>query len=121
MTIGILGNGQLGQMLKMASPRVGVNVALYDLNQFNAQSLYTFLQNVSIVTFETENVSADILSLVERSGVLAHPSVDAIRFCQHRLKEKKLLRSIGIATADFCEVTDETSLNTAMDTLGLPL
>ena len=121
MKIGILGSGQLGQMLKTASTRVGVNVALYDLTHYSSATLYAFLQDITLLTFETENVSGEILDLIENSGVQTAPSINAIRICQHRLKEKRLLRSLGIPTADFAEVTDYPSLLKAVETLSLPL
>lgn len=121
MIVGVLGAGQLGQMLRDAGERIGVGVALYDLGQFDSAGLTSFLADVDVATFETENVSEAILAVVESSGVKASPSVDAVRVCQHRLREKQLLRSLGIATAPFAEVVDEASLRQAVEQLGFPL
>lgn len=121
MIVGVLGAGQLGQMLRDAGECLGIEVALYDLTRYDAASLSAFLQGVDVATFETENVSTEILQVVDATGVRAAPSTAAVRVCQHRLKEKELLRSLGIATAPFAEVVDEASARQAAEQLGYPL
>lgn len=121
MIVGVLGAGQLGRMLADAGERIGVEVRLHDLGDVSAGALRTFLAGVDVVTFETENVGEHILQAVDDAGVRAAPSTAAVRVCQHRLREKQLLRALDIATAPFAEVVDELSLQQAAQAVGLPL
>lgn len=133
--IGILGGGQLGRMTVLAAARLGYRahvfcpsddepalhvvdartIAAYD----DPEALDAFADAVDVVTFEFENVPA---ATVERlSGrVPVRPGWQALHVAQNRLREKDFLRKIGIATADYREITDVEALARATRDLGRP-
>src|SRR5678816_748169 len=98
-TIGVLGGGQLGRMFAMAARRLGYRVhtlapdhdtptgqiadveinASYD----DLDAVTRFAQNVDVVTFEFENVSAAAAAAAEEFA-LVRPSGRALFVSQHR-------------------------------------
>lgn len=122
MKIGILGNGQLGQMLMDSVQDLpDLDIHLYDLRAHSDDALTAFLASVDRVTYETENIPADIVALLEPMADKLFPSLTALKTFQNRLLEKTALRAAGIATADFCAVNSLTDLKDAIRTLGLPI
>lgn len=122
MKIGILGNGQLGQMLSDSIHDLAdIEVSLYDLRAHSAESLNAFLQAADRISYETENISADIVSQLEEYADKLFPSIEALKTFQNRLLEKRALRAAGIDTAEFWAVNSLTDLHQAIDQLGLPL
>ncbi len=122
MKIGVLGNGQLGQMLQQSVIGLAdIDVALYDLRAHEDDKLVKFLEAADVVTFETENIPAALVSFLENVKEKTFPSIDALKTFQHRLQEKKALRAAGIATADFCAVNSLEDLQQAVAELGLPI
>ncbi|WP_461535837.1 5-(carboxyamino)imidazole ribonucleotide synthase [Spongorhabdus nitratireducens] len=122
MKIGVLGNGQLGQMLEQSvTDLTDIEISLYDLRAHDDALLAEFLKEADIVTFETENIPDHIVSLVEPVKDKTLPGIDALKTFQNRLLEKRALRNAGIATADFAAVTSLDELEQAVDSLGLPV
>jgi 5-(carboxyamino)imidazole ribonucleotide synthase len=78
-----------------------------------------FIAAVDVATCEFENVPAGILRRVAaRRPVLPRPEI--LEIVQDRLREKRFLRSIGVAIPDFREVADPDSLALAAHELGRP-
>lgn len=118
-TIGILGSGQLGRMLALAARRMGYGVQVYspdaqtpagqiadrewtapydDLDQ-----LAQFAASVDVVTLEFENIDVRALEHIA-SRVPVRPGAQVLHETQNRLREKRMLRRIGIPTAAFAAV-----------------
>jgi 5-(carboxyamino)imidazole ribonucleotide synthase len=134
-TIGVLGGGQLGRMLAMAAARLGFRthvfapdaespafevafaqtVAGYD----DAPALDDFARRCAVVTYEFENVA---VAAVERLAAIlpVRPGARALEVSQDRLAEKRFLRGLGVATADFAALDDDASLAAALATIGCP-
>lgn len=123
MNIGILGNGQLGQMLQQSVADISdLNVALYDLNAHTPKALTAFINRVERISFETENIPSDIVEQLKNEAAdRLYPNLQALKTFQNRLTEKATLRQAGIETADFCAINHLDDIHTAIDTLGLPL
>ncbi|MDF1764169.1 MAG: 5-(carboxyamino)imidazole ribonucleotide synthase, partial [Oleibacter sp.] len=120
--VGILGNGQLGQMLQDSIVDLtDVSVSLYDLRAHDDAALAEFIAQVDVLSYETENIPAHIVALLEPYANKLRPGLDALKIFQNRLLEKNALRQAGIATADFCAVNSLDDLHTAIATLGLPI
>jgi len=134
-TIGMLGGGQLGRMAALAAAALGYRVhvfcpekdapaaqvtplltqAAYD----DAEALAAFAAAVDVITYEFENVpaaAADILAALRP----VRPGPDVLRVCQNRLREKDFLRSIGVPTTRFAEVTGIEALTRVVRDLGRP-
>lgn len=134
--IGILGSGQLGRMLAIASAQLGLQThvfapdaetspagqvatrtttAAYD----DVEALRRFAASVDAVTSEFENVPAATMEVIGAS-CLASPGATALRAAQHRIAEKTLAASLGIPTPRYWQVRSQEDLTTAMETLGGP-
>ena len=122
MKIGILGNGQLGQMLMDSVQDIPeLEISLYDLRAHSDDALDAFLASVDRVSYETENIPAHIVARLEPVADKVYPSLKALKTFQNRLLEKNALRAAGIATADFCAVNSLDDVKSAVATLGLPI
>ncbi len=122
MKIGILGNGQLGQMLQASVQDItDIEVELYDLRAHSQSALHTFIARQERLGFETENISAEIVQELEAYTDKLYPKLSSLKTFQHRIKEKQALNAAGIATTAFMAVNSLEDIEKAVTTLGLPL
>jgi 5-(carboxyamino)imidazole ribonucleotide synthase len=127
--IGILGAGQLAQMLAQAGDALGVEVicagqpgdcaglvaSIVTVDLADADQVAEFAQGVDLVTIESENIDAAVLQ-----GLNLYPNAKAIGIAQDRLLEKRFLQSCGIGVAPFASVDSLSDLESAIDTIGVP-
>ena len=134
MTIGILGGGQLGYMLALAGYPLGLRFRFLDPSpeapvgriaqrvtaDFDDEAaLEKFASGLELVTYEFENVPvAATRFLSERVAVFPPPA--ALEIAQDRLREKDFLRSIGVETTAYREISDPTALLREVRDLGYP-
>jgi 5-(carboxyamino)imidazole ribonucleotide synthase len=136
MNIGVLGGGQLGQMLALAGIPLGhrfvfldpspdapaaavgrVVIGAYD----DPAALKEFLAAVDVVTFEFENVPAGALEKIQAmASVPVRPGVQALRTGQDRLFEKTLFREVGLAVPEFACASSAAELREAVAKVGVP-
>ena len=131
-TIGILGGGQLGRMTAMAAARLGYRAHIFaterespaaqvaagaTVARWNDNSaLARFAEEIDVATFEFENISAEAVRKVAAlKPVMPRPEI--LEISQDRLKEKDFLRSIGVATTNYREITSAATLGEALPTL----
>jgi 5-(carboxyamino)imidazole ribonucleotide synthase len=135
-TIGIFGGGQLGKMLTQAAKKMGYNVITLDptpnspcAQVADEQIIATFddysaaeklAEESDVLTYEFENVDADIIEHLEKKGNIIFPPSLALRITQNRIKEKEFLKKIGIPVTDFRAITSRSDLKSAQKELGLP-
>jgi 5-(carboxyamino)imidazole ribonucleotide synthase len=135
-TIGILGGGQLGRMLALAAARLGFDVviltpepdapaarvaahtvlAAYD----DPIALAELARRCAVVTFEFENVPAEVVAALHGLGVPTAPSDLALATAQDRVIEKTFFRDQGIATVDFVAVDTADDIIAGLARLGAP-
>ncbi len=127
--VGILGAGQLAQMLAEAGKALGVGVIcagqrgdcaelvakVLPVDLEDAGAVAAFAAGVDLVTVESENIHADVLQ-----GLNLYPNARAIGIAQDRLLEKRFFHACGIGTAPFAPVDSVEDLRTAIETTGLP-
>lgn len=122
MKVGILGNGQLGQMLQASVEDIAdIAIELYDLRAHSPEALSAFIARQDRLTFETENISADIVQALEPHAGKLYPKLTSLKTFQHRIQEKNALQQAGIATAPFRAVNALEDIASAVDELGLPI
>ena len=122
MKIGILGNGQLGQMMQSSvADLVDIEINLYDTRAHTQEALANFLASNDRIGYETENISQEIVEQLEPIANNVFPSITALKTFQNRLLEKRALRAAGIQTADFHAVNSLADLEEAIQILGLPI
>lgn len=134
-TIGILGGGQLGRMGAQAATDMGYRVHIFapekDSPAFEIASAYTigdysdetalshFAQQVDVVTCEFENVPSSCLEHLSRF-IPVRPGASVFSICQHRIREKDFLSSIGVPVAPYRSVTTKKELTQAIAAIGVP-
>lgn len=134
-TIGVLGSGQLGRMFAIAARRMGYRVhtlspdedtptgqvadvevkAAYD----DLDAVSRFASNVSVVTFEFENVPAPTAEAAARRAPV-RPSGSILHTTQQRIREKSFLTRAGLPTTPYREVRSLPDLQKALSELGCP-
>jgi 5-(carboxyamino)imidazole ribonucleotide synthase len=134
-TIGLLGGGQLGRMFAIAARRMGYRVHTFEPSpdspagqisdrEFNGSYtdwdlLETFVRSVDVVTFEFENIPAQVVEMISRSKPV-HPRSEVLHICQNREREKTFLRDHHYPHAPFAVVSDQAQLDAAIDSIGAP-
>lgn len=132
--LGILGGGQLAQMMAKAARGLGVScvavdpdagacagseaelwVGAYD----DAALLRRLAARCDAVTFEFENVPARALEMLGEL-VPIYPSAEALRVSSDRILEKRFFESTGVAVGAFREVVGAAELTEAAREIGLP-
>ena len=132
--VGILGAGQLGQMLALAGIPLGMrftffsptpsasaeavgNVVIGEYDDLDA--LRAFAQDVDVVTYEFENVSSDAVAEIEKIRRVWPPRV-ALVTSQDRGAEKQQLGQLGIPIAPYRLVDSLADLEAAIRDIGAP-
>lgn len=124
-TLGVLGGGQLGAMFATAARRMGYVIAVWDpdpeapahriadyslVRPFtDADARAEFTQRVRAVTYEWENVPADLCEQLERD-LPVRPSSRVLRVIQDRIEQKTFLRSHGLAVPTFFAISSPDEL-----------
>jgi 5-(carboxyamino)imidazole ribonucleotide synthase len=135
MRIGIIGAGQLGQMLGHAAADLGHRCYFLDPSahppaarvgsvikaQFDDPVALAILANkCDVLTYEFENVPVD--ALVDVADIApVYPPPDALRQAQDRLVEKQLFESLDIPIPQYRPIDSLKDLADAVAAIGVPL
>lgn len=133
MKIGILGGGQLAQMMALAGHPLGFEFIFIDpaedacahalgehhVSDWSGAHLVEVLEGADRVTFDFENVPADTLALLNDQFVV-RPSPKALEVSQDRWHEKTLFESLGLAVAPFYAVDTRPDLIEGLARVGFP-
>ncbi|MDR9467977.1 5-(carboxyamino)imidazole ribonucleotide synthase [Marinospirillum sp.] len=129
MRVGILGAGQLGQMLALAgyplgqrfvfldtsgSPSADIGTTLIDPQN---QQLPDFLLRVDQVTYEFEHLPVELVREIEKHKPV-YPSSRALEVCQNRGLEKDLFTRLNLPTPEYRLVNSAEELAAAVKELG---
>jgi len=135
MRIGIIGAGQLGQMLGFAARELGVECVFLDPSDRPPASvcgdviqrpfddpaaLAELAATCDVVTYEFENVPVEALHRIE-DKVSVYPPAGALQHSQDRLAEKQLFDQLGIPLPGYHVIDTRDDLDAAVTRLGLPL
>ena len=134
-TIGILGGGQLGRMAALAASDLGYKCHIFspdadapakEVSGAQTTAPYEdldaarkFAQSVDVVTFEFENVPDDVLAVISELSPV-RPSAEALHVSQDRQTEKAFINRLGISTAPWAPVLEQSDLSTAACQTGFP-
>ncbi len=134
MRVGIVGAGQLGQMMALAGYPLGVRCTFLDraADSPGAQvapiligdlddpaRLADLASRSDVLTFDWENVPGSALAPLEGTTSIRPPRA-ALEASQDRLAEKALFSRLRIPVAAHAAVDDEAQLLAATRKLGLP-
>ena len=131
--IGILGGGQLGQMMIHAASELGypcwvycpekecpaaaVAERFFCADYSDESTVSEFAAGVSVVTFEFENVPADMVSFLE-SITSVVPGSRCLSVAQDRALEKDFISSLGLEVAPYRVCDSRTSIVQAFSSLN---
>lgn len=134
-TIGIIGGGQLGRMLSMAAAQLGYRCHIYapeasgpaaDVSAKwiqgeygDTEKLLAFARDVSVITFEFENIDPAPLKPLAEAKPLFPPLV-ALEIGQDRIAEKSFAAELGGRTAPWQAVGSRADLDAAIASVGVP-
>ena len=123
--LGVLGGGQLGAMFATAARRLGYAVVVWDpdpeapahrladsslIRPFtDSAARQDFIRRVCAVTYEWENVPADLCEQLERD-VPVRPSSRVLRVIQDRIEQKTFLRTHGLPVPAFHAISSPQEL-----------
>jgi 5-(carboxyamino)imidazole ribonucleotide synthase len=80
----------------------------------------SFVRGVDVVTFEFENVAAEVAAVAAAAGVPVRPGGHVLHTAQNRLREKQFLADHGIPVTAFRAIHALADLEAALQTLGTP-
>lgn len=134
MKVGVIGGGQLAQMLALAAYPLGIKVICLESSTncpaalvtdvvvgdyTNKEKLYELVEQVDILTYEFENISIENLKTI--TDVRIYPSLDALWVAKDRLLEKQFFEQVSVPTTHYQAVNSLSDLQQAVSAIGLPL
>lgn len=144
MKIGIIGGGQLAQMLALAGHPLGLKTVCLEPTNDCPASLVTevmvgsyddvnklqqLADRVDVLTYEFENISAAALAHIHNMhtadtqrnrGIALYPPAPALAISQDRLQEKKFFEQLHIPTTHYAAVNSLEELQQAISRIGIP-
>jgi 5-(carboxyamino)imidazole ribonucleotide synthase len=135
MRIGVIGAGQLGQMLGDAAKELGFECRFIDPSESppaastgtviqkpfdDPQALAELAADCDVVTYEFENVPVAALHAIA-SAVPVYPPPAALAIAQDRLNEKRLFDELDIPLPGYRTIGSLQDLQQAASDLGLPI
>ena len=135
MRVGIIGAGQLGQMLGFAGRNMGITCRFLDPAEAppaadagevirrpfdDTGALAELAGSCDVVTYEFENVPVEALLRIA-GRVAVFPPPEALRSAQDRLAEKQLFDELQIPLPRYRAVDSLDDLRAAVDSIRLPL
>ncbi|MDH4055287.1 MAG: 5-(carboxyamino)imidazole ribonucleotide synthase [Gammaproteobacteria bacterium] len=135
MRIGIIGAGQLGQMLGFAAhdlnascryidpsddPPAAVCGKVIQASYDDPVALVALAETCDVITYEFENVPVTALQHIEGITPI-YPPARALQHAQDRLAEKLLFDELEIPLPGYHAVDSREDLDAAAEKLGLPM
>ncbi len=135
MRIGIIGAGQLGQMLGFAARDLNAECRFVDPSASppaaqcgkviqsgfdDPVALIALAETCDVITYEFENVPVEALQHIEGLAPV-YPPAAALRHSQDRLDEKKLFNVLEIPLPGYHAIDTREDMDTAAAQLGLPM
>lgn len=134
-TIGIVGGGQLGQMMALSAKEMGFRVGVLDPTEDcpasqvadwaivapygDAAAIRELARRSDVLTYEFENVSASVLDELGDS-VSIPQGTEVLKHSQNRIDEKNFLSGIGVPVAPYRAVDRAGELESAIAQIGFP-
>ena len=136
MKIGIVGGGQLAQMMIQAGASLGVSFALLALESdesataicsevhrvrgFDLEGVEAFVNVCDLVTFDHELVDPAILESIPGAMAKVFPSARTLRMSANKARQREMLQAQGIPSPEFFISLDPAQLREAVGRIGFP-
>lgn len=117
ISIGVVGGGQLAQMLVQAAKKRGIEISVQTTSNNDPAAKYAnkvilygpesiegtavLAKSCNLITFENEWVNIDSLSSLENEGVQFLPSLDSISFLVDKISQRNLLKKLDIPVSEW--------------------
>ncbi len=117
--IGIVGGGQLAQMMTEAATKLKLSIIVVDpspncpaaqagadqivADYKDAEAIKQLADKSDVVTIDFEHVNAEVLHELEIDGALVQPSSRTIAMIQDKLVQSNFLKDAGLPIADYLE------------------
>lgn len=134
-TIGIIGGGQLGQMMALDAKQTGMKVIILDPTPHcpagqvadeqivapyaDVKAIEELARRSDVLTYEFENVDLHALEDVA-DKVYVPQGTHLLYTTKNRIREKTFLRNAGLKTAPFMAVHNRADLENAVAKIGFP-
>ncbi len=135
MIVGIIGGGQLGQMLAISAKKKGFDVICLDpyekcpcssvademiISEFdNFEKIKELCEKSDVVTYEFENIPFQIIKTLEEDFNIPQGH-RPLYISQHRFREKSAANKCGLKTVTYRLVKNKEDLIDALFDLGYP-
>ncbi|MDF7626816.1 5-(carboxyamino)imidazole ribonucleotide synthase [Lactobacillaceae bacterium L1_55_11] len=134
-TIGIIGGGQLGQMMALSAKAMGYRILVLDptpdcptgqvadeqivADYDDQEALQDLATRSDVLTYEFENVSQS--ALAQLHDAYLPQGIDLLTITSNRIKEKTFIRDQAqVPVAKFATVENPMDLSKAVSTVGFP-
>ncbi|MEK0291129.1 5-(carboxyamino)imidazole ribonucleotide synthase [Caldifermentibacillus hisashii] len=134
-TIGVIGGGQLGQMMTLAAKSMGFRVIVLDptpnspcgqvadeqiVAAYNDLAAVKILAEKSdVITYEFENIDANALSWLTNHAYVPQ-GTEILRVTQNRIYEKATIQKAGVPVVPYEVILNQTELEHGLENLGYP-
>ncbi len=135
--LGILGGGQLAQMLTQAAISLGIETVIFERTADSPASRLTHHQIVGqwdddaalaqfasvcdVITLENEFVDAGVLRQLESAGLPVYPTSDTLAAIQDKLVQKQRIAAAGLSVPEFRAVESINDVAAAGSDFGYPM
>jgi len=130
--IGVIGGGQLARMMIPAAINLAIELRVFAEQQHAPASLAVtavgdfrdvrqvadFAADLDALTFDHEHVPAEVLRAMEDSGIVVAPSSQALALTHNKVVMRQKLRELGVAQPRWCEVSETSELESAVESVG---
>jgi 5-(carboxyamino)imidazole ribonucleotide synthase len=115
--VGIVGGGQLAQMMTQAASSLGLSITVIDptpdcpakkagaeqivADYKDAVAIKKLAEQNDVVTIDFEHVNADVLSEIEQAGTIVQPSPQTISMIQDKLLQCNFLQENNLPIAQY--------------------
>lgn len=134
--IGIIGGGQLGQMMLLEAKKMGFYAIVLDptkdcpadsvcdehiVADFSDKAAFRKIaERCDVLTYEFEHIDADALLELEADGYKVYPTAKSLKIIQDKLTQKQLIFDNGLDCPEFMAVSGKEDMERAGERFGYP-
>ena len=134
--IGIIGGGQLGQMMALEAKKMGFYLIILDPTPDcpahsivdehivagfeDKEAIKCLAEKCDLMTYEFEHINTEILLQLENSGYKIYPTAKSLKIIQNKLTQKQTLAANSLPVPEFMGVDGREDMLKAGEKYGYP-
>lgn len=134
--IGIIGGGQLGQMMLLEAKKMGFYAVVLDptndcpchsicdehiVADFDDEEAFQILaEKTDVITYEFEHINAKALERLEEKGYKVYPTAASLEVIQDKLTQKEAMLKANLPVPDFMKIENIEDMKSAGEKYGYP-